>query len=289
MASSVPAAACGHIDALAVTCLNASCVDSACLVCAREGFEEAPDAGTEGRPQPREFEAWWQCEFCADWACAACANVDFMMCGYCDCFSCSTCSRVQFCPARQIRLCLLCSEEECGKCFKFLTYDYARECGYCGKIWCEDCDMGGYWCETCPDLKFSCDDCECVRPCACEAVCLCADHSKVCSCGESWLCDECQKIKCGICMKLVCQSCQYDCSFCEDVKFCAECTGDGFLCDFCSKYGCSTCRQVRPCSSCNKFVCKDEAYVCGERWLCSRVACMCACTTCASERERESD
>lgn len=290
MASSFPSARCGHVDALAVTC---ACDDSACLVCATRGFSEAPDAGTEGRPQPREFDAWCRCDFCADWFCAACDDSE--ICAICFCRSCETCSRVQIDPQAPLldAVCLSCSQP-CATCgYLLCSGDEIRTCGSCLQIFCyadhRQCSSGGgLFCESSDCNIFSCDDCNRVRVCVCEGTCLCADHSIACACGVSWLCpcSRCQEIKCGVCKSAMCESCPwYDCSYC-DTLFCAECTGDGLLCDFCDKYSCSTCRQVRPCSSCSKLVCEDESVMCGRRQLCGRGSCVCACISCAL-RENE--
>jgi hypothetical protein len=281
MASSLPSAACGHVDDLAVTCSRAACVDTACLKCAREGYEEAPDPDDEGRPPPREFETWERCGFCAVWFCAACAENDTNVCASCLCSSCATCSRVGTCQHLN-GICLSCGDVciECNTQF-CKDDDDSRYCNYCGKTYCDDCACG-YFCEPCNYLKFSCEDCNRVRACDCENAYICADHSTACVCGASWLCAKCEGIKCLGCGNVLCKTCpQFGCSFCDDAKFCADCVGDGQLCDFCEKYSCAKCDNVRPCSVCSKLVCKDDSLmlVCSQNglWFCGRGVCVCEC------------
>ena len=105
-----------------------------------------------------------------------------------------------------------------------------RECGYCGKSFCQDCKFRGEKC------IFQCHDCKnnyCTN--------TCADRNE---------CKKCKKECCGYCDGvLLCCSCESDlvCRDCGTLSDLPECDDNCVFCDNCWK--------TERCDSCNDHVC----------------------------------
>lgn len=136
MSASLPAAACGHVDALAWSCSGADCSDTACRVCAKEGLAEEPDAASEGRAPTRSFEPWHSCDFCLRRECDDCGDGTYSFCEEPDCtkFSCRVCDRIYFCA---------CSTVACPE------HAAVVQCTFCNKMLCSGCDCSSCSAEPC--------------------------------------------------------------------------------------------------------------------------------------------
>ncbi len=134
MASSLPAAACGHVDAFAWTCSGSDCSDTACRACAEHGLDEEPDLASEGRPPTRAFEPWNACDFCQRRECGDCGVGAYAFCEEPTCtkMSCDDCFRVQFCD-----------------CVNGLCAEHSTFCANCEKTLCRNCSARGVACSIC--------------------------------------------------------------------------------------------------------------------------------------------
>ena len=211
MSSVAAAAACGHVDVLAVTCrgVEGRCAtatgrgDTACRACARGGLRAADSVAGEGAPPPREFEPWMSCSFCSASECAPCSDSGpgWWLCDADGCgkTSCAACDEVGTCSSHSnarsscrsghdvlIARCVWCSQDvcstQCASSFhKCSTPGCSRGWDGCPDeyghphspvVRCEDSPL--LLCSAAGCDETSCDTCNIVTNCASKS-----DHSYV--------------------------------------------------------------------------------------------------------------